>query len=180
MKNRTIKTTNLEVEMFSEFKRFCNLLGGDRIEYKDIVFPEITKLSCYKGSEKLFEGILVDGEYFVNATPHELKFAEKDVKIDGSVFLAKKLSARPVERVVAKIGVDEDIKIVTTEFEPTEEGERLAEIARELGINLVGSIISAQAYGYPPVVSPITTPETSRLPPPQRKVYLYKWNAYIK
>jgi hypothetical protein len=111
---------------------------------------------------------------FLNATPHELRLDDGQV-IPGSVELAKILSARPIEKEVNKIP---DFTIVTTEFVTTPEGRELVKIANEFKIILIGSIIAAQAYKFP-VVSPIATPETSRLPPEQRIVFSRKFNTFI-
>ena len=151
------------------FEEFCRRLGGEPVK-------EGYVHRCVAGGETLFEGVEVGDVVIVNATPHELRFVD-GTELAGSTFLARKLSARPVEESVAEKA---KVKIVRTVFQPAPEGEEVVKLAREAGVLLAGSIISAQAYGYPPVVSPITTPETSRLPPPQRRVYLDKWNGYPK
>jgi len=121
-------------------------------------------------------GFEVDGLKFINCTPHPLNLDDGRT-IEGNVECAKILTATSEEKIIDAIG---EIKFVTTEFEPSDEGKELAKEAEEEGYILIGSIISAQAYKYPPVVSPIATPETSRLPPQERKVFSRKWNAYQK
>jgi len=120
--------------------------------------------------ESLFE---VSGKKFYNCTPHELKLDDGRV-IPGDVSCAKMLKALPQEKTIAEIN---DIKIVTTVFKKMPEAQKIIDEANKNFILLVGSIIAAQVYRKP-VVSPITTPETSRLPPNQRIVYSKKWNAY--
>jgi len=116
----------------------------------------------------------------VNATPHFLKF-DNGVILEGNQKLAEVLKAKPRETIVKE---ELGIVFVKTEFEKEEVGELLVNAIREHNrknptspILLISSIISAQAYGYP-VVSPITTPETSRKPPSERIVYIGKFNVY--
>jgi len=115
---------------------------------------------------------VIDGITFINCTPHPINF-EDGTKIEGSVVCASKLAAKPIEKEVKTVN---GIKIVTTDFKTTKEGEELVKEAKKKGYLLISSIIGAQAYKFP-VVSPIATPETARLPPEQRKVFLRKWNS---
>jgi len=121
-----------------------------------------------------------NGVTLVNCTPHELKFTN-GITLQGNQELADILKAKPVEEEVKQIM---GIRLVRTEFERTKEGELLVTRVRHFNeqyptkpILLISSIISAQAYGFP-VVSPITTPETSRKPPAERVVYIDKFNVY--
>jgi len=117
----------------------------------------------------------------VNATPHELNF-NNGITLQGNLKLAEILKAVPKETIVKE---ELGIKFVRTEFEKNEIGELLLNSIREHNkvfprnqILLISSIISAQAYGFP-VVSPITTPETSRKPPAERVVYIDKFNVFF-
>jgi len=123
-------------------------------------------------ADEVFE---VDGVRFLNCTPHELRLDDGRV-VRGNPELARILAARAIERTVER---RPPVEFVTTTFETTDEGEKLCEEAAARGIFLVGSIIAAQAYGYP-AVSPVTTPETSRKPPAERIVFSTKWNCYWK
>jgi len=116
----------------------------------------------------------INGQKFLNCTPHELKF-DNGLTVEGSQELAQLLSAKPVEKAVE---TKDGITFVETVFETKDEGELLCFWAEQNGILLIGSIISAQAYKYPPVVSPIVTSETARLPPQQRIVFYNKFNVF--
>ncbi|MEX0569075.1 MAG: hypothetical protein Q6363_007965 [Candidatus Njordarchaeota archaeon] len=121
-----------------------------------------------------------DSAYLINTSPHELKFDDGSILL-GNVELAKILKAAPKEKVIKTVNT---VTIVKTEFVPEEQGIELVQKIRELNkelskpVLLISSIISVQAYGYP-VVSPITTPETSRLPPAQRVVFKNKFNSVL-
>ena len=120
------------------------------------------------------------GFLLVNATPHELKF-NNGITLEGNQELAEILKATPKEELVKE---ELGIRFVRTTFEKNETAELIVSAIKEQNrrkptspILLISSIISAQAYGFP-VVSPITTPETSRKPPSERIVYIGKFNVY--
>lgn len=119
--------------------------------------------------------------YLINTSPHELKFNDGTTLL-GSVQLAKILKATPKETPL--MSLRGGITLVKTDFERSEEGIRLVHEIIEFNKEaskpalLISSIISVQAYHYP-VVSPIVTEETSRLPPAQRIVYKNKFNTIL-
>ena len=115
----------------------------------------------------------IEGVKMVNCTPHPLRF-EDDRVINGNKELAAILKATPREKTVKTIN---DIELVTPQFLSESQGEQLCNYAKEQGFLLIGSIIAAQAYRKP-VVSPVTTPETTRAPPTQRVIQRKKWTCY--
>jgi len=115
----------------------------------------------------------IDGAVFVNCTPHYIVFEDGE-KVNGYEDLARLLRARVAYR---RVRIHGEIEFVKPFFEVTGEGLKLVDIARNYGIYLVGSLISAQAYGYP-VVSPVVTPETSSKPPEERRCYRKRWNCW--
>lgn len=129
-----------------------------------------------------FKVYTMNGVKFVNASPHELKF-DNGLYFEGNVELAKVVKASPIETLVGKIkGAEgQEILLVKTDFVPemNETIVKLLEWAKKNNVYIISSIISAKAYGLP-VISPIVTPETSRLPPAQRIVFSTKFNAYPK
>lgn len=155
------------VAEYEFIEKLCKDLGGS-------IYSTDHSFRCSKEGKDLFEAIDIMGEIFINATPHELIF-EDGTEVIGSEALAKILTAKPIEREVMKEG---NISYVTTEFEPTKEGIKLVREAEERGIKLIGSIVAAEAYKFP-VVSPITTEETRRKPPAERRIYKFKWNTFI-
>ena len=113
--------------------------------------------------------------WFVNLTPHELRLSDGRVVPAAPGEVARLLEAKPVEEVSDMRG---DVEFVRTRFERNERGEKLCFGASTVEqLYLVGSIISAQAYGFP-VVSPVVTPETRRKPPSERIVFARRWNCF--
>ena len=157
----------VRVENYEFIEKLCKDLGGS-------IYSTDHTFRCSKEGKDLFEAVDIMGELFINATPHELIF-EDGTKIKGSEVLAKIVSAKPVEREVMKEG---NITYVTTEFEPTREGEEIVAEAQARGVKIIGSIIAAEAFKFP-VVSPISTEETRRKPPAERRIYKFKWNTFV-
>jgi len=152
-------------------------------EVKKIVVSKITKAFNLPLREVEGAIFMVDDVVMVNCTPHPLRFQEGG-EVQGSVNLAKILSAKVITEKEQKYG---PLVLQSVKYQGTEKGWKLCSLAEDLfallkprgvkGVLLVGSIISAQTYGWP-VVSPVTTPETSRLPPTQRKVYLRRFSVW--
>jgi len=117
--------------------------------------------------------------FFINATPHVLRFDDGTV-LQPNPELAEILTAKPKE---TKVDEFNGITFVRTEFQGTEEGWKLVVAANyfnahnDIKVIFIGSIIAAQAYRAP-VVSPITTPETTRAPPDKKVCFKNKFNAY--
>ena len=90
--------------------------------------------------------------------------------------MAKLLEAKPIDRLVFR--TEDGTEFVEPTFMPEDRGlEMCREACGIRGLYLVGSIISARAYGAP-VVSPIVTPETRRKPPAERVVFAKRWTCY--
>jgi hypothetical protein len=130
-----------------------------------------------KFEKKIFE---IEDTKFLNCTPHELRLDDGRI-IPGEPELAKILTAKAIEvEIEQRLRKDfrgPGITIVTTKFLTNVEGGEFCQEAQNSGVLLIGSIIAAQAYKKP-VVSPIATPETSRMPSGQRIIQTKKWNAY--
>jgi len=120
--------------------------------------------------------IQINGQWFLNCTPHEIRLEDGTV-INGSTWFAEKLKATPVQRPIFELSKG-GFEFVETRFSTNEIAESLVRWAKAKQIILIGSIIAAQAFGFP-VVSPIATPETSRKPPQERICYKYKWNTKL-
>ena len=154
------------------FKELCGKYGGD---VESEVKGSDTVLTCIKDEEMLFQGLIHRNLLIINTAPHPINFIDGTI-LKGSTTLAGELKARAETR---KLFERNGISFITTEFKTDEKGRRLVEWARRAGnVILVSSIISVNAYGYP-VVSPVITPETARLPPPQRKAYKDRWNTKV-
>jgi len=154
------------------FKELCGRYGGD---VESEVKGNDTVLTCIKDEEMLFQGLVHRNTLIINTAPHPINFID-GTTLKGSTTLAGELKARAETR---KLFERNGISFITTEFKTDERGRRLVEWARKAGnVILVSSIISVNAYGYP-VVSPVITPETARLPPPQRKAYKDRWNTRV-
>ena len=99
------------MSLVSKFRELCSKYGG---------ITEVTgeKVVCVKGGKKLFEGMIHGGKLFINTTPHPINFSDgtslSGSSLSGSVFLAQKLKARPVERVLF---TSNGVKFVETAFE---------------------------------------------------------------
>jgi len=172
---------------FKRFYEFCRKLGGDGAS-ADLVDDkrDLYVMTCRKGDKTLFQGFSINGEVFVNLTPHKMTFLNPELskggtyvkwfELEGAPELAKKLSAKMLEKVVKE---EKGIEYVDFVYDITPQGEELRNLATELGIHLISSIISADAYGYP-VVSPVLPPELVRAPPEKKMAYPTRFHTKIK
>ena len=117
---------------------------------------------------------LPNGLKLKSALAHDLVF-KNGLVLKANQEMARYIKAKPVEKVLYKMF---DYAFVQTGFEG--EPEVQAFINEELdkkGTIYATSIIGVAAYDN--VVSPIVTPETARSPPPEKRVFLYKWNTRV-
>jgi len=116
--------------------------------------------------DRTFAARTVGGVTVINATPHEVTFlaGETEIVVPPS---GATLKADASDEVVGRVG---DAEIVRVAFRRSAEGDaELASIrAQHPDALIVGSIISAQAFGYP-VVALVAAPGHERLPPNQRR-----------
>jgi len=173
--------------VLKRFYEFCKRLGGTNAT-AELKSPQhdLYILTCKSGDKVLFQGFSMKGEIFVNLTPHKMTFLNPDLakegkyvkwfELEGAPELAKKLSAKMLEKVVSE---KSGIEFVDFVYDITPEGEELRNLATELGIHLISSIISADAYGYP-VVSPVLPPELMRAPPEKKMAYPNKFHTKMK
>ena len=122
----------------------------------------------------------------INATPHPIRFKMPDGSVEvveSDPEVVKIFDAKAVEKgwQVSKLGDTPTISFVKKRFEGTAQGKdiaaQLALSTRENLILVLGSIVSAQVYGYP-VVSPVPVPGTERAVPSD-KIYLSnKFNLF--
>mgnify|MGYP006908340218 CR=1 FL=1 len=109
----------------------------------------------------------------INATPHPIRFKMPDGSVEvveSDPEAVKLFAANPVEKVVEPDlqGATENFSSVTfvqTKFERTSGEINIPDDAL-----VIGSIVSAQAYGFP-VVSLVPVPGTERAAPGE-KIYL--------
>ena len=110
-----------------------------------------------------------------NCTPHPIRFQTYDgiVEIEPSGYT---LPATPQERFVHRWG---SVSFVTTTFQTSdavwEDIHRIRDI--EDSIIIIGSIISAQAYGES-VVSLVPVPGFERKPPAEKLYHADKFNTF--
>lgn len=116
-----------------------------------------------------------DKVIILNCTPHPLKFTD-GTEIRGHVSLASILS---VNRESSDLFMFGDIKLFKDTLAPTESGLTFKRFIETMGfpVLLVSSTLSAQVYGIP-VVAPMVTSETARLPPNQRICFKTSFIAY--
>ena len=120
------------------------------------------------------DSIKINGYNLVNATPHKINL--EIVTLEPREGLAKVLSAKPTENP-AKIQ-DKQIEFVTVGFIPTEEGLKFLENTEEKTLYL-GSIIAAQAYGFP-VVAMVAMQGFERVPPAEKRMRSDKFTIFEK
>ena len=96
--------------------------------------------------------VLSNGVKVVNSSPHPFVFD------DGTVVppCGATLNARFIER---ETGTDGPVTFVVTDKVPTEEGTAFLDAVPD-GVLVLGSLIAAEAFGFP-VVQPVPTPETA-------------------
>ena len=96
--------------------------------------------------------VLSNGVKVVNSSPHPFVFD------DGTVVppCGATLNARFIER---ETGTDGTVTFVVTDKVPTEEGTAFLDAVPD-GVLVLGSLIAAEAFGFP-VVQPVPTPETA-------------------
>tara|TARA_Y100000034_G_scaffold123810_1_gene171133 strand:+ start:14 stop:418 length:405 start_codon:yes stop_codon:yes gene_type:complete len=117
--------------------------------------------------------IEIDGAKFKSCLFHELIFEDGTV-LDADPECAKKLGNFPKENIVRKDG---DIEFTMAQWFGTEEGRELVDEWEKKGYHLISSFIGSQAYPCK-VVSPISTEETKRTPPPGKRTQLRKWGLF--
>ena len=157
--------------------RLCKAAGGREVLEMDIGALIQNALKNNQAFVAVHEGKKL---VFINATPHVLRFDDGTV-LQPNQELAKILTAKPQE---TKIDEFNGVAFVRTEFVGTDDGWKFVQAANDFNnaqsdakVCIIGSIIAAQAYGAP-VVSPITTPETTRAPPDRKVCFKNKFNAY--
>jgi hypothetical protein len=103
----------------------------------------------------------------VNATPHEVTFLVGGEEIVVVPPSGATLKASPNDEVVGSVSGAELVRVA---FRRSAEGdaELTAIRAQHPDALIIGSMISAQAYGFP-VVALIAAPGEERLPPTQRR-----------
>ena len=125
--------------------------------------------------ERTFAAHAVGGVMVVNATPHEVTFlvGEKEIVVPPS---GATLKADASDETVGRVG---DAEIVRVAFRRSAEGDaELAAIrAQHPDALIIGSMISAQAYGFP-VVALVAAPGHERLPPNQRRYRADRFTAF--
>jgi len=116
--------------------------------------------------DTIFAAHTVGGVTVVNATPHEVTFLVEGTEIVVPPSGAT-LKADASDEVVGRVG---DAEIVRVAFRRSAEGDaELAAIrAQHPDALIIGSMISAQAFGYP-VVALVAAPGHERLPPTARR-----------
>ena len=125
--------------------------------------------------ERTYPAHRVGGVTVVNATPHEVTFlvGETEVVVPPS---GATLKADASDEIVGRVG---DAEIVRVAFRRSAEGDaELAAIrAQRPDALIIGSMISAQAYGFP-VVALVAAPGHERLPPNQRRYRADRFTAF--
>lgn len=114
----------------------------------------------------------------ISALRHSIVFEDGEA-LAPNPGLEKVVSATFTESVFEKVG---EAELVTVREEPTAEGlEALQKFQEEYpGIRVVSSLVSVKAYrehflGL--VVTSVTTKETFRLPPAEKRVMRTKWTC---
>ena len=104
--------------------------------------------------------VLSNGVKVVNSSPHPFVFD------DGTVVppCGATLNAQFIERETASLPLtshtgERRVTFVVTDKTPTEEGTAFLDAVPD-GVLVLGSLIAAEAYGFP-VVQPVPTPETA-------------------
>jgi hypothetical protein len=125
--------------------------------------------------DRSFAAHTVGGLKVVNATPHEVTFlvGENEIVVPPS---GATLKADADDEVVGRVG---DADIVRVVFRRSAEGdaELAALLAQHPDALIIGSMISAQAFGYP-VVALVAAPGRERLPPNQRRYLIDRFTAF--
>lgn len=135
-----------------------------------------------KGNNKMTNQItLQNGITLLNGTPHQitLQVDEESIVLQPTMLgngntLANKLGAIPTEKVVNIIN---GIEFVNTVFFTSEEGEQWINDHIEPNTLILGSIISAQAYGLP-IVAMVSVPGFERKPPAEKLMRTDKFTVY--
>jgi len=125
--------------------------------------------------DRTFAAHTVGGLKVVNATPHEVTFLVEGTEIVVPPSGAT-LNADPSDEVAGRVG---DVEIVRVAFRRSAEGdaELKAIRAQHPDALIIGSIISAQAFGYP-VVALVAAPGHERLPPTRRRYRADRFTAF--
>lgn len=119
----------------------------------------------------------IDGLQFLNCTPHPITIQNRNGELIQVEKSGLTLKAQPVESLVHQDG---DITLVTTVFQPSEEGKEELKKAKETGADvIIGSIISAQAFG-PDVKSLVPVPGYERAAPADKRFLGNKFNVFPK
>ena len=128
-----------------------------------------------ENTDRTFAAHTVGGLKVVNATPHEVTFlvGENEIVVPPS---GATLKAAASDEVVGRVG---DADIVRVVFRRSAEGdaELAALLAQHPDALIIGSMISAQAFGYP-VVALVAAPGHERLPPTQRRYRADRFTAF--
>lgn len=128
-----------------------------------------------ENTDRSFAAHRVGGVTVVNATPHEVTFlvGENEIVVPPS---GATLKADPSDEVVGRVA---DAEIVRVAFRRSAEGDaELAAIrAQHPDALIIGSMISAQAFGYP-VVALVAAPGHERLPPTARRYRADRFTAF--
>lgn len=116
----------------------------------------------------------------VNCTPHSIRFQGLNGDLVEVAPSGIALAATPVEKFVGEI---ENVSFVKTAFKPSEDGikdiKALRRRYRNANVQIIGSIISAQAYPGE-VVSMIPCEGFERVPPAEKRMRADKFNMFSK
>jgi len=103
----------------------------------------------------------------ISGLAHSLKFEDGSI-LEANPDLAKVIKTTPVEEQVDEFRV-------MTKFAPDPGAVKFLNSLPEFTL-VVTSIIGLEILNYH-LVSPVTTPETTRLPPEQKICFKNKWNV---
>jgi hypothetical protein len=117
--------------------------------------------------------IFIGGKIYdmMSALAHELVF-DNGIMINANKGLAEKVKAIPEEKAVFY----DCPQLVTSVFNGDSEVQKWINSLFNKNVVIITSLIGAQAYKL--TVSPVTTIETSRLPPKEKICYHDKWNTF--
>ena len=130
-------------------------------------------------SKAVDDGIvaLSNGVLVVNTSPHPFVFADGTTVASCGVTL----NARFVETEAPfRDGTLNEVTFVVTEKVPTEQGLKFLSVVPD-GVLVLGSMIAAEAYGFP-VVQPVPTPETAGrgVPPADKRVQVSRFGRSLR
>jgi hypothetical protein len=114
----------------------------------------------------------------INSCPHPIHLVEEgiDIVVEPDLEAKEALNAKMVETELEKKAGYESFSFVNSKPQGTDAGREYIETLPENAI-VFGSLISAQAYGFP-VVGMIPAPGFERVPPDQKRMRIFKLNCF--